>query len=146
MPFLDSSLMIYATLVPKLEPSPKIQTLKSKARVAYDEIMAGREAATSVVHLNEVANMLANSKNSRGGMPYSHEVVGTLLANPYVRVLDVTEELYGRALELARSRFVEVADALAYLLMREVLGTNEAYTFDKDDYLKLDARLTLLPA
>ena len=143
MRFLDSSIIVSAVLKPRRTLTAEERVLKAKAAGILREVDAGVEVATTVVHLNEVANVL--SKVSEGGMPVSHAAVKRLMTHPHVKVLDVSRDLYFAAVGLAEQFRVDVADALGGIVMREVLKTNEIYTLNRKHYAALDPQAVILP-
>ncbi len=132
MRFLDTNIVVYAILKPKPDRvlTPEVVEIKNRSKLVLADIDAGTvEVATTVVHLNEMSNYL--SGHSVGGLAVAHETVGRLMANPRVTILDVNRDMYGRALARAQTSGTDIADALAMLVMDEVLGTREIYTFNR---------------
>ncbi len=132
MRFVDSSVLIYAMLKPRKEPDGKIAEMKRKSMEILKKIQEGEEVATTVVHLSEVANVIA----SRNSVRTSAEFVKEFMSLKNVEVFEVSPEDYLKASLVALEREVDVNDALAYLKMTEK-GIEEIYTFDRH-FRKLD--------
>jgi len=125
--FLDSSVFLHAYLKPKRELSPRELAVKERARKIIERVEEGLEkVVTTVVHVAEVANII----EARHGLKKSLALVGALLTQPNIRVLDVGSEDYGVAAALAERYHVSINDALAYLQMLN-LQIREVYSFDK---------------
>lgn len=113
---------------------PKTARIKAMAGQVLADIDAGKVVvATTVVHLSEMANVLKNPRTGIG-LAESLGAIDRLLGNPKVRVLDVSASLFRRALDYARVERRDPGDALAHLVMREVLHTLEIYTTDASDF------------
>ncbi|WP_456469508.1 type II toxin-antitoxin system VapC family toxin [Archaeoglobus sp.] len=132
MRFVDSSVLIYALLKPKKEPDGKIAEIKKRSLEILKRIQGGERIATTVVHLSEVANVIA----SRNGTRMSAEFVKEFLSLRNVDVFEVKAEDYLKASLIALEREIDVNDALAHLKMKEK-GIKEIYTFDRH-FKKLD--------
>ncbi|AIY89247.1 type II toxin-antitoxin system VapC family toxin [Geoglobus acetivorans] len=132
MRFVDSNVLIYAMLKPRKEPDGKIAEMKKKSLQILKRIQEGEEVATTVVHLSEVANMIA----SRSSLKMSAEFVREFMSLKNVEVFEVSPDDYLKASLVASEREVDVNDALACLKMAEK-GIEEIYTFDRH-FRKLD--------
>ncbi|AAB89064.1 MULTISPECIES: type II toxin-antitoxin system VapC family toxin [Archaeoglobus] len=126
MRFVDSNVLIYALLKPKKEPDDRIAEMKGKSVEILRRIQEGEKVATTVVHLSEVANVIASRSNEK----LSAEFVKEFLTLRNVKVFEVSAEDYLKASLLAVEKGVDVNDALAYVKMREH-KIEEIYTFDK---------------
>lgn len=147
MRFVDANVFIEAVFTPR-EATPKLLEQRVQATEIIGRIHDGEETATSVVHLSEVTNVLKSKKSrlaASEALKLSIEWVLGCFREPNLKVLTVAEDQYHRAAMLAAERLVGVNDALAVLLCREVLRTNEVYTFDKKDFQRIDPALRLLP-
>lgn len=132
MRFVDSNVLIYALLKPKKDPNSNIAKIKRESIEILKRIQQGEVVATTVVHLSEVANIIA----SRKSIKMSAEFVKEFMSLRNVKVYEVKAEDYLKASLIALEKSVDVNDALAYLKMREN-GIGEIYTFDKH-FNKLD--------
>ena len=132
MRFVDSNVLIYALLKPRKEPDGKIAEMKRKSLEILKRIQEGEAVATTVVHLSEVANVIA----SRNSVKMSAEFVKEFLSLKNAEVFAVSVEDYLKASLVALEKKVDVNDALAYLKMKEE-GMEEIYTFD-GHFRKLD--------
>ncbi len=132
MRFVDSNVLIYALLKPKKEPDGKIAEIKKRSLEILKRIQDGEKIATTVVHLSEVANVIASRNSTR----MSAEFVKEFLSLRNVDVLKVGAEDYLKASLIAVEKEIDVNDALAYLKMKE-RGIEEIYTFDRH-FRKLD--------
>ena len=132
MRFVDSNVLIYAMLKPRKEPDGKIAEMKKRSLEILRRIQEGEAVATTVVHLSEVANIMA----SRNSVRISAEFVREFMSLKNVEVFEVSPEDYLKASLVASERDVDVSDALAYLRMKEK-GIDEIYTFDRH-FRKLD--------
>ncbi len=132
MRFVDSNVLIYALLKPKKEPDGKIAEIKKRSLEILKRIQDGEKIATTVVHLSEVANVIASRNSTR----MSAEFVKEFLSLRNVDVLEVKAEDYLKASLIAVEKEIDVNDALAYLKMKE-RGIEEIYTFDRH-FRKLD--------
>lgn len=133
MRFVDSNVLIYALLKPKKEPDGRVAEMKRKSIEILRRIQEGEEVATTVVHLGEVANVIA----SRGNERMAAEFVKEFLTLRNVKIFGVDAEDYLKASLLAIEKVVDVNDALAYIKMGEH-KIKEIYTFDRH-FEKLDA-------
>lgn len=95
-------------------------------------IQEGEEIATTVVHLSEVANIIASKKDLKS----SAEFIFEFMSLKNAKILDVNGEDYLKASLIAKEKEVDVNDALAYLKMKEN-EIREIYTFDSH-FKKLD--------
>lgn len=132
MRFVDSNVLIYALLKPKKEPDGKIAEIKKRSLEILKRIQDGEKIATTVVHLSEVANVIASRNSTR----MSAEFVKEFLSLRNVDVLEVKAEDYLKASLIAVEKEIDVNDALAYLKMKE-RGIEEIYSFDRH-FRKLD--------
>ncbi|MEM2086879.1 MAG: type II toxin-antitoxin system VapC family toxin [Archaeoglobaceae archaeon] len=132
MRFVDSNVLIYAFLKPKKEPDKSLAEIKNRAVEILKRIQEGEEIATTVVHLSEVANLIASRKD----LKTSAEFIFEFMSLKNAKVFDVSEEDYLKASLIAIEKEVDVNDALAYLKMKEN-GIREIYTFDSH-FRKLD--------
>jgi len=126
MRFVDSNVLIYALFKPKKEPDGKIAEMKRKSVEILKRIQEGEEVSTTVVHLSEVANVIASRRNER----MAAEFVREFLTLRNVEVFEINGEDFLKASLLAIERDVDVNDALAYIKMREH-KIEEIYTFDR---------------
>jgi len=127
MRFIDSSVFVYAYLRPMKKIPPAVMTMKGNARKIIARISNGEPAATSLIHMSEIANIL----ESRMPLIESLELLSGLFDMPSLLILDSNKELYETAIEESRSSNIGVNDALANLLMRDS-NINQVYSFDKD--------------
>jgi hypothetical protein len=132
MRFVDSNILIYALLKPKMEPDGRIAEVKKRSLEIIKRIQDGEKVATTLIHLSEVANIIA----SRSSVKASGEFIKEFLSLKNVEVAEVGVEDYLKASLIAIEKEIDVNDALAYLKMRE-MGIAEVYTFDKH-FRKLD--------
>jgi hypothetical protein len=132
MRFVDSNILIYALLKPKMEPDGRIAEVKKRSFEIIKRIQDGEKVATTLIHLSEVANIIA----SRSSVKASGEFIKEFLSLKNVEVAEVGVEDYLKASLIAIEKEIDVNDALAYLKMRE-MGIAEVYTFDKH-FRKLD--------
>ncbi len=132
MRFVDSNILIYALLKPKMEPDGRIAEMKKRSLEIIKRIQDGEKVATTLIHLSEVANIIA----SRSSVKASGEFIKEFLSLKNVEVAEVGVEDYLKASLIAIEKEIDVNDALAYLKMRE-MGIAEVYTFDKH-FRKLD--------
>lgn len=132
MRFVDSNVLIYALLKPKKEPDGKVAEIKGRSLEILKRIQDGERVATTVVHLSEVANVIASRNSAR----MSAEFVKEFMSLRNVDVFEVKAEDYLKASLIAVEKEIDVNDALAYLKMKE-RGIKEIYTFDRH-FKKLD--------
>ncbi len=126
MRFVDSNVLIYALFKPKKEPDGKIAEMKRKSVEILKRIQEGEEVSTTVVHLSEVANVIASRRNER----MAAEFVREFLTLRNVEVFEINGEDFLKASLLAIEKGVDVNDAFAYIKMREH-KIEEIYTFDR---------------
>ena len=126
MRFLDSNVIIYAILKPRKQPDRRLAEIKRKSVEILRRVQEGERVATTVVHLSEVANVIASRKNER----MAAEFVKEFLTLKNVEVYGVSDSDYLKASLLAIERKVDVNDALAIIKMKEK-GIEEIYTFDR---------------
>lgn len=126
MRFIDANVFLYALLKPKPGLPNEVIERKKKAQEILRRIEKGEKVATTVVHLNEVANIIEAKANLSTALDFVEE----LLTADNVSILSVTPEDYLKATVVASERRVSVNDALAYLKMKE-LNITEVYTFDR---------------
>jgi predicted nucleic acid-binding protein len=130
--FVDASVFLHAYLRPAKKLPPEISALKAKARAIVRRISEGEQAATSLVHISEIANIL----EARASLNVSLDILSGFFTLPNLVILEPSTESYQSALEESRAHGVGVNDALAIILMREE-GISEIYSFDRDyDKLK----------
>jgi len=126
MRFVDSNVLIYALLKPKKEPDGKVAEIKMRSLEILKRIQDGERVATTVVHLSEVANVIA----SRNSVRMSAEFVKEFMSLKNVDVFEISPRDYLKASLIALEKEIDVNDALAYLKMKE-RGIKEIYTFDR---------------
>ena len=126
MKFVDSNVLIYALLKPKKEPDGKVAEIKMRSLEILKRIQDGERVATTVVHLSEVANVIA----SRNSVRMSAEFVKEFMSLKNVDVFEISPRDYLKASLIALEKEIDVNDALAYLKMKE-RGIKEIYTFDR---------------
>ena len=126
MRFVDSNVLIYALLKPKKEPDGKVAEIKMRSLEILKRIQDGERVATTVVHLSEVANVIA----SRNSVRMSGEFVKEFMSLKNVDVFEISPRDYLKASLIALEKEIDVNDALAYLKMKE-RGIKEIYTFDR---------------
>ena len=127
MRFVDSSVFIYAYLRPLKKLSPDLVNVKHGARKIVERIVAGEEAATSIVHISEIANIL----EARMPIQESLDLLSGLFCLVNLHILDPSRTLYETAIQQARSSNIGANDALAILLMNQ-LKIKEIYSFNTD--------------
>ena len=106
--------------------SDEVAEMKRNAKAIMRRINAGEKAATSLVHLSEVANILEASMPVRK----CHLVMRDLIHSPMISIFEPAREDYVDAVEVAEEVSVGLNDGVAYVLMREN-GIEEIYSFDK---------------
>ena len=132
MRFVDASVFLYAYLKPRKVISDEVAEMKKNAKAIVRRINAGEKAATSLVHLSEVANILEASMPIRN----SHIVMRDLIHSPMISIFEPVRGDYVDAVEVAEEMSVGLNDGVAYVLMREN-GIEEIYSFDKHfDHVK----------
>jgi hypothetical protein len=98
----------------------------------------GEEAATTVVHVSEVANIL----EARTTREESRRMLSALASMRSLSLIGVTGDAYRAAVQASSILGVGVNDALTYIAMAEK-GINEAYSFDRRfDQLSETTRIT----
>lgn len=123
MRFLDANVFVYALVNPRRSiDSATAEAKKKAARILESE----REFCTSVVHVSEVANIIAAISSEE----HATRVVATLLSTPSIRVFSVSRDDYLAAAEVAAQARVGVNDALAFVLMA-ANGVKEIHSFDR---------------
>jgi len=138
MRFIDSNVFIHAFLKPRRRLERHEVEIKERAKGIILRLEDGEEAATTVVHLSEVANIL----ESRITQMDSREILSAILSLRSLSVKEVTGEMYGAAVHVSEIFSLGVNDTLAYLTMRDE-GIYEIYSFDKHfDQLQEIARIT----
>jgi uncharacterized protein len=90
MRFIDSSVFVYAYFRPTRKIPPDVANMKSNARKIIARISGGEPAATSQVHMSDIANIL----ESRMPLVESLELLSGLSDIPSLRVLNLDKDLY----------------------------------------------------
>ncbi len=126
MRFVDSSVFVHALLKPGRRLEKHEAEIKERAKSILKRIEEGEEAATTVVHVSEVANIL----ESRTTRDNSWRILSALVSMRGVSLIGVTGDTYRAAIQASSILGVGVNDALAYIAMAGS-GINEAYSFDK---------------
>ena len=125
MQFIDTNVIVYAYFEPKT-PKAETKTRRESAQKIMDAIGNNAiQAATSVVHLSEAANILV-----KAGSPKSvSSLLRAIMAK--VKVLPVAAEDYIAAAEESIENNIGINDCLAVVLM-ENHGITEIYSSDSD--------------
>jgi len=126
MRFIDSSVFVHAILKPSRRLERHEAEIKENAKSILRRIEEGEEAATTVVHVSEVANIL----ESRTTREESWRILSALVSMRGVSLIGVTGDTYRAAVQASSVLGVGVNDTLAYIAMAGS-GVNEAYSFDK---------------
>ena len=126
MRFVDSSVFVHTLLKPSRSLESHEAEIKEKAKTILRRIEEGEEAATTVVHVSEVANIL----ESRTTHENTWRILSALVSMRGVSLIGVTGDAYRAAIQASSVLGVGVNDALAYIAMTGT-GVNEAYSFDK---------------
>jgi len=138
MRFVDSNVFVHAFLKPRRRLEAHEAEIREGAKCILVGLEEGEEAATTVIHVSEVANIL----ESRVSREESREMLEAMLSLRSLSVIGVTGETYGMAVWASRLLDVGVNDALAYNAMKE-RGIDEIYSFDRHfDRLEGVKRLT----
>jgi len=125
--FVDASVFVYAFLKPKRRLQPHEAGIKDAAKKIVTRINEGEEVATSVVHFNEVCNVLEDYLPLEEALT----IEKGLLFRDNILIHEVSEEDYLKALSIAEDQQVGANDALAYVVMKET-EISKIYSFDKD--------------
>ena len=126
MRFVDSSVFVHTLLKPSRSLESHEAEIKENAKTILRRIEEGEEAATTVVHVSEVANIL----ESRTTQENTWRILSALVSMRGVSLIGVTGDTYRAAIQASSVLGVGVNDALAYIAMTGT-GVNEAYSFDK---------------
>ena len=124
MRFLDANVFIYAFSKPARFLDATAVSLKKKAAQILRELEDG---CTSVVHLSEAANVIADLS----GEEHARNAMSAILDTPSIHVLGVSREDYALAVELSSQSSAGVNDCLAVMLMH-ANGIKEIYSFDRE--------------
>ena len=128
MKFLDANVFIYAYYKPKRKLTKREKKLKEEAKRIISDISEGREkAATTVVHLSEIVNILKHGMTPKELTDF---ILGLYFLDN-LEIYGVSEAEYFAAAELAADLKIDPNDALAIDFMRRN-GIEEIYSFDKD--------------
>ena len=128
MKFLDANVFIYAYYKPKRTLTEREKKLKEEAKRIISDISEGREkAATTVVHLSEIVNILKHGMTPKELTDF---ILGLYFLDN-LEIYGVSEAEYFAAAELAADLKIDPNDALAIDFMRRN-GIEEIYSFDKD--------------
>jgi len=128
MKFLDANVFIYAYYKPKRKLTEREKKLKEEAKRIISDISEGREkAATTVVHLSEIVNILKHGMTPKELTDF---ILGLYFLDN-LEIYGVSEAEYFAAAELAADLKIDPNDALAIDFMRRN-GIEEIYSFDKD--------------
>ena len=126
MMFVDANVFVYAFLKPSRKLDDDAIEIKERAKKIIQRIEEGERAATSLVHVSEVANVLEAGMN----LARLSELLKTILGKENMLVLEPTRDDYLLALDLAPEEGVGPNDALAIVLMSRN-DIHEIYSFDK---------------
>lgn len=126
MRFIDSSVFVHAILKPSRRLERHEAEIKESAKSILKRIEEGEEAATTVVHVSEVANIL----EARTTREESWRILSALASMRGLNLIGVTGDTYRAAVQASSVLGVGVNDALAYIAMARS-GVSEAYSFDK---------------
>ncbi len=126
MRFLDSSVFLHAYLRKKGAVTPKEREIKRRAKEILSEIEAGEQVLTTVIHISEITNII----EARLGLEASLRLLARILSLKNIKVFEVDEDDYKKAIVIADRFYISLNDAIAYIKMREN-NINEIYTFDK---------------
>jgi len=138
MRFVDSSIFVHAILKPSRRLERHEAEIKERAKGMLRRIEDGEAAATTVVHVSEVANIL----EARTTREESRRILSALASMRSLRLIGVTGDAYRAAVQASSVLGVGVNDAMAYIAMAE-RGINEAYSFDRHfDQLPEITRIT----
>lgn len=132
MIFLDANVFIYAFFLPERELKAEEKELKAQSRTIIERIEQGTDVLSSVVHLSEIANVLATCFEPKD----LSDLLISFWSKDNVRIADVTAEDYLLACELNKEKNVQINDCLAAHLM-QTYGVEKIYTFDAD-FTKFD--------
>ena len=125
--FVDASVFVHAYLRPKRDLKPHERQIKAHARAIVTRINEGERVVTSVVHLNEVANIL------EAWLPLddARTILQGLCVRETVEILGADRRDLLEALSLGLDAGAGASDALAAVLMR-AHGVEGVYSFDRD--------------
>lgn len=138
MRFVDSSVFVHAILKPSRRLERHEVEIKERAKSILKRIEEGEKAATTVVHVSEVANIL----ETRTTREDSWRILSALVSIRGLTLIGVTGDTYRAAVQTSSVLGVGVNDALAYIAMAGS-DVNEAYSFDKHfDQLPEVTRIT----
>ncbi len=125
--FIDSNVFVYALLDPKRQLKPSEIQIKNQAREIIKSIERGTKATISVVHLSEVANIIA----ARSSRLQAQDVLDAIFLMQNIEIISVSREQYILANELSKRIGIGINDCLAFALMRK-MEISEIYSFDRD--------------
>ena len=125
--FVDANVFIYAFLKPKRKLQPHEEKIKNAAKQIVTRINEGEETVTSVVHFSEICNILEDHLPIEQALTLEK----SLLFLDNLKIKEVSQDDYLKALAAAEDHQVGANDALAYVIIQET-GLNEIYSFDKD--------------
>ena len=138
MRFIDSNVFVHAFLKPRRRLEAHEAEIKEGAKRILVGLEEGEEAATTVIHVSEVANIL----ESRATPKESREILEAVLSLRSLTIIGVTGDAYRIAVGASGLLDVGVNDALAYNTMNE-MGIDEIFSFDRHfDRLEGVKRLT----
>ena len=138
MRFIDSNVFIHAILKPTRTLARHEQEIKEAAKAILKRIEEGETAATTVVHLSEVANIL----ESRTTLATARKILIAITSNENLTITPTTARQYRGALQLSETLNTGINDALAQLTMTQ-LHIHDIYSFDKHhDYIPQTTRIT----
>lgn len=126
MRFLDSTIFLYAFIKPLKEPPPKLREDKKKAQDIVRRIQDGEKAATTTVHISEIANIL----EARIPLHDARTIILSILNNENIKIFNIKDKEYIYAVEAAETYNIGINDALAFNLLQKN-GIKEVYSFDK---------------
>ena len=138
MRFIDSNVFIHAILKPTRTLARHEKEIKEAAKAILKRIEEGETAATTVVHLSEVANIL----ESRTTLATARKILIAITSNENLTITPTTDSQYRGALQLSETLNTGINDALAHLTMTQ-LHIHEIYSFDKHhDNIPQTTRIT----
>lgn len=125
--FVDANVFVYAFLKTRRKLQPHEEKIKNEAKKIVTRINDGEETVTSVVHFSEICNILEDNLQ----IDEAHTLEKSLLFLDNMKITEVSDAFYLKALAVAEVQQIGANDALAYVLMKEN-EINNIYSFDKD--------------
>jgi predicted nucleic acid-binding protein len=125
--FIDSSVFLFAFLIPRGDPPADIRGYKVCAKEILRRVHEGERVMTSTAHISEIANIL----ESRFSLNEARRTVSDLILLDTVEIAAVDRLRYEAAVSVSEKHRLGLNDSVAYSMMREN-GIKCIYSYDKD--------------